>query len=309
MNTLSVNIHLMLASFYRPDGVSRCVLMEEKAFPSDVYAVASHLRMRGIDPADGILQARPRPGETTLRTEDVLDLLERWGGEVALLFLGGVNYFSGQWYDLPRLTEAAHRAGALAGCDLAHAAGNVPLACMTPAWISPSGARTSTGTPGPARSGARSSTAATRGIPESLGWPVSTPPLLSLAPLRASLDLFDRAGMDALPRKAVALTAYLEALLRAPPGAGLTVVTPAETGSRGCQLSLRVAAGAQALHTRLRAAGVMTDFREPDVVRLAPAPLFNTFHEVWQAARAVGQAAAGAPAGPPPAPPKGGTSK
>jgi len=325
MNTLSVNIQLMLASFYRPSGRRRKVVMEEKAFPSDVYAVRSHLGLRGADPEADLVWARPRAGETALRTEDVTGLIGERRDQVALVFLGGVNYFSGQWFDLERITRAAHDAGALAGFDLAHAAGNVPLSLHDwgtdfAVWCSYKYLNAGPGAIGgafvherhagdpavPRLAGWWGNAEATRFAMRpafdpaggAAGWQLSTPPLLSLAPLQLSLDLFERAGMAALRHKSMALTAYLESLLSTIPESGLTVITPVETGSRGCQLSLRVARDARGVHQRLRQAGVVTDFRAPDVMRMAPAPLFNTFHEIWRAARAVRDAVAATSASP-----------
>jgi kynureninase len=320
MNTLTVNIHLLLASFYRPAGRRRKVLMEEKAFPSDRYAVASHLRLRGADPEGDLLLVGPRAGEHAVRTEDVEVLLAERGREVALVFLPGVNYFTGQRFDLARITAAGHRAGCLVGTDLAHAAGNVPLALHDwdvdfAVWCSYKYLNAGPGAiagafvherhgqdPGvPRLAGWWGNDPASRFDMRPVfqpdrgaaGWQISTPPVLSLAPLAAALAQFDRAGMRALRAKSVALTGYLEALLAGLPGAALEILTPADPEARGCQLSLRLGGRGRWLHDRLRAAGVVGDYRDPDVVRLAPAPLFNTFHEVWRAGHAVRAALAG----------------
>jgi kynureninase len=314
MNTLTVNLHLMLASFYRPAPGRTRILMEARAFPSDTYAVTSHLHLRGVDPAEGILEAVPRTGEATLRTEDLEALIEEGGREIALVLLGGVNYYTGQWFDLARVAAAARRQGCVVGLDLAHAIGNVPLAlhewdvdCAV--WCSYKYLNGGPGAMGGAfvheRHGSDPAVPRLAGwwgndpasrfdmrrafAPEAgaAGWQISTPPVLSMAPLRASLSLFDRAGIGALRRKSEALTGYLEALLADLIPASLEVLTPADPGARGCQLSLHLPGRGRRLHEALRAEGIVTDYREPDVVRLAPVPLYNTFHEVWRTAETI----------------------
>jgi kynureninase len=314
MNTLTVNLHLMLASFYRPAGERVRVLMEDRAFPSDRYAVISHLALRGVDPEAGVLVARPRQGEATLRTEDLEGLLAERGREIALVLLGAVNYYTGQWFDIPRIAAAARREGCLVGLDLAHAAGNVPLALHDwdvdfAVWCSYKYLNGGPGAIGgafvharhandpavPRLAGWWGNDVATRfamrpafsAAPGAAGWQVSTPPMLSLAPLHASLELFDRAGMAALRRKSEALTGYLVALLADLAGDRLRVLTPAEPSARGCQVSLALPGRGREAHAALRARGIVTDYRDPDVVRLAPVPLYNTFHEVWRAAAAL----------------------
>jgi kynureninase len=325
MNTLTVNLHLMLASFYRPAGPRVKVLMEEKPFPSDRYAVASHLRLRGVDPDDAVVFARPRAGESWLRSEDLEALIAERGPELALVLLAGVNYYTGQWFDLPRVVQACRRAGCLVGFDLAHAAGNVPLALHEwdadfAVWCSYkylnagpgaiAGAfvhRRHAGDPSVLRlQGWWGNEPSTRfamrpdfvAPGDASGWQISTPPVLAIAPLRASLALFDRAGMTALRRKSEALTAYLEGLLEAIPGNPVRMLTPREPAARGCQLSLQVSGRARWLHDQLRQEGIVTDYREPDVIRMAPVPFYNTFHDVWRTARAV-RAAFQDPAAPP----------
>jgi len=317
MNTLTVNLHLMLASFYRPEGRRTRVLMEARAFPSDSYAVASHLKLRGVDPDDGILLAEPREGEAALRTEDIEALLRERGREVALVLLGGVNYFTGQFFDLGRITEAARRAGCLVGYDLAHAIGNVPLSLHDwgadfAVWCSykylnggpgaiggafvhsrhggdPAAGRLAGwwGNDPATRFAMRPEFAPDRGAS---GWQVSTPPVLSMAPLRASLALFDRTGLAALRQKSAGLTGYLEALLAGIPESPLRLLTPADSAARGCQLSIHLPDRGRVLHEALRREGLVTDYREPDVIRIAPAPFFNTYHEVWRVGLALRQA-------------------
>lgn len=315
MNTLTTNLHLMLASFYRPAGARVKVVMEENAFPSDQYAVASHLRVRGVDPAN-IIVARARPGEATLRTEDLEALLAERGQEIALLLLGGVNYYSGQLFALERLAGAAHREGIVVGYDLAHAMGNAPLSLHDwnvdfAVWCSYKYLNGGPGAPGGCfvhqRHGDDTGIQRLGGWwgndprtrfemrpefiprPGADGWQLSNPAILSMAPLRASMDLFDRAGYPALRAKSEALTGYLEALLAAIPGSPIRVLTPSAAAERGCQLSLHVAGRGRALHDALRERDIIADYRAPDVVRMAPTPLYNSYHDAWRTARAVGE--------------------
>ncbi len=314
MNSLTVNLHLMLATFYQPTGKRRKLLIDEPAFPSDLYAVQTHLSQRGLDPAEALLSVGPRPGEHLLHEEDVEAILERKGEEIAVVLLGAVNFLSGQWLDVPRLTRAAHERGCVVGCDLAHAAGNVPLSLHEwgvdfAVWCSYKYLNSGPGAVAgcfvherhghnldlPRLAGWWGNDPATRFrmheqrtfIPRegADGWQVSNPPILAMAPLRASLALFDEIGMAALRAKSELLTGYLEYLLdRLPPGA-VELLTPREPARRGCALSLRVRQGPREVLAALQEEGVVCDFREPDVIRVAPVPLYNTFHEVWRFAR------------------------
>lgn len=317
MNTLTVNLHLMLASFYRPAGTRVKVLMEDRAFPSDRYAVASHLQLRGVDPAEAIVVARPREGEESLRTEDIERLLAEQGKDIALVMLSGVNYLTGQWFDLGRIAAAARREGCMVGYDLAHAAGNVPLSlhdwdvdfavwCTYKYMNAGPGAvaaafvhrRHGSDPSIPRLSGWWGQTMANRFAMGPVyqpaagagGWELSNPPILSLAPLRASLEQFDRVGMTALRQKSESLTGYLAALLADIPADQLVLWTPEDAGARGCQLSYQIPGRGRAVHDRLRALGVVPDYREPDVVRFAPAPFYNTYTEMWRVAQAVREA-------------------
>lgn len=312
MNSLTVNLHLMLSTFYQPRPGREGILVEEGAFPSDNYALASHLRVRGVDPAAAIVVARPRPGESVLRTDDIEALLEARGGEIAVVMLGGVHYYTGQVLDMARIGRAAHRAGCLVGFDLAHAAGNVPLALHAwdvdfAIWCTYKYLNGGPGSIGACyvheRHGRNPALARLAGwwgndpatrlamhlnqtfvpVEGADGWQLSTPSLLSLLPLRASLEVFDRATMPALRTKSERLTGYLEHLILALPGRRVEVITPADPSARGAQLSLRIRRGGREVFGGLRARGVIGDFREPGVIRLAPAPLCNTFHEVWRA--------------------------
>jgi kynureninase len=304
----------MMATFYRPTPERHKILIESAAFPSDTYAAASQLRVRGVDPSLGLILATPREGEATLRIDDLEELLERRGREIALVLRSGVQYYTGQWFDIERITLAAKRQGCAVGWDLAHAVGNVPLRLHDwdvdfAAWCSYKylnagpGAiagcfvheRHGTNTELPRLAGWWGNDPSTRFRmhlePEFVpragadGWQVSNPPILAMAPLRASLEMFDEAGMEALRAKSLKLTGYLEGLLGLVPGAPFELITPRDGASRGCQLSLRVKDRAQERLAALEAAGFVGDFRPPDVIRVAPVPLYNTFHEVWRFAR------------------------
>jgi kynureninase len=315
MNSLTVNLHLLLATFYRPSGERRCILMDEPAFPSDLYALQSQVRHHGLDPKDCLLHVRPRPGEHLVREEDLEELLERRGREVAVVVWNGVNFLTGQFFDLPRLTEAAHRQGCVMGLDLAHAAGNVPLQLHDwgvdfAVWCSYKYLNGGPGAVGgafvhekhgrdlelPRLAGWWGNDPATRFrmqlqpdfIPRggADGWQVSNPPILSMAPLRASLELFDAAGMATLRTKSERMTAYLLYLLGAVGGsARFEVITPSEPARRGGQVSLLVHDRPREVLPDLQSAGVIADFREPNIVRIAAAPLYNTYRDIWRFAQ------------------------
>lgn len=311
MNGLTVNLHLMMVSFYRPTPTRHKVLIEDNAFPSDRYAVQSQIRWHGYDPRDALLEARPRTGEITLRTEDIEALIEEKGGEIALVMVGGVNYYTGQVYDMRRIADAARRRGCPVGFDLAHAVGNVPLSLHD--WGVDFGVWCSykylNGGPGSvAGAFVHERHARNLGVPRFAGWwgnnpdtrflmhrhsdfvpregadgwQISNPPILSMVALRPSLAAFSAAGMLGLRTKSVGLTGYLEYLIDRIASERLGLITPRDPEARGCQLSLRVKANGQILVEGLRARGVVADFREPDVIRVAPVPLYNTFHEIWR---------------------------
>lgn len=311
MNGLTVNLHLLMVSFYRPTAQRYKILIEDCAFPSDTYAVRTQIRYHGRDPAEALLVARPRPGEHTLRTADLLELIEREGPRLALVLLSGVNYFSGQVFDLPALTAAGQRCGALVGFDLAHAAGNIPLHLHDwnvdfAAWCNYKYCNSGPGAVAgayvherhardphlPRFGGWWGNDPATRfrmhlepefkPAPSADAWQLSNPPIFALAPVRVALELFDQASMPALRAKSERLTGYLQYLLDRMPSQRYTVITPRAAGERGCQLSILVHQRPRELFSALQAAGVVCDFREPNVVRIAPVPLYNTFHEVWR---------------------------
>ncbi|WP_254716264.1 kynureninase [Actinomadura sp. WMMB 499] len=311
MNSLTVNLHLMMASFYRPSGRRTRIVIEDAAFPSDSYAVASQAVHHGLDPAAAVVRLRPRAGEEHLRTEDVLAFLEREGDTVALVMLGGVNYLTGQLMDMPAITKAGRAAGAAVGWDLAHAAGNVPLRLHDwdvdfAAWCTYKYLNSGPGAVAgcfvherhvrdaavPRLSGWWGTEPSVRfrmdpdiAPPASAdAWQLSNPPILALAPVLASLEIFDRVGMAALRAKSERLTGYLAARLAA---SGLRVITPADPAARGTQLSLRVADAGELVRRLAEDHGVVADAREPDVVRLAPVPLYCTFHDCHRAAEAL----------------------
>ena len=307
MNTLTVNLHLMMVSFYRPTPERNRILVEGSAFPSDQYAVASQAAWHGYDPAECVIELRPREGEDVIRTEDIEDLLEREGERLALVFLGGVNYLTGQAFDMERITAAGHRQGCVVGFDLAHAMGNLALSLHDwnvdfAVWCSYKYLNGGPGCVGgcfvhdrhgrqkdlPRFAGWWGHDKATRfrmpsafeAIPGAEGWQLSNPPILPLAALRASLELFDEAGMDRLRAKSKRLTGYLEHLLRTRLAAELAVITPPDPEQRGCQLSLRTGPKGRRVHEHLSEHGIWCDWREPDVIRVAPVPLYNRFTDV-----------------------------
>jgi kynureninase len=311
MNALTVNLHLMMASFYRPTPERHKILIEAAAFPSDRYAVQSQLRFHGYDPDDALIEASPTPGRSTPRTEEIEALLQRRGSEIALVLLGGVNYYTGQAFDLERITQSGHGQGATVGFDLAHAAGNVPLELHDwdvdfAVWCSYKYLNAGPGAVAgcfvherharrvdlPRFAGWWGNDPATRfrmhlerefrPVPTADGWQLSNPPILALAPLGVALEIFDEAGMPALRAKSRRLTGYLQQWIDRAGGGLVQSITPREERARGCQISMRVLERPRELFEALRQGGVVGDFRPPDVVRVAPVPLYNTFHEVWR---------------------------
>ena len=315
MNSLTVNLHLMMATFYRPTKSRFKIVMEEPAFPSDTYAVKTQIIHHGLDPREALILARPREGEFTIRTEDILDLIEKQADQIAVVMFSGINFFTGQLFDIEKIAAAARRHGILAGFDLAHAIGNVPLSLHDwnvdfAVWCSykylnagpgaVAGAfvheRHATNTKLPRLAGWFGNDPNTRfrlhlepefvPVASADGWQISNPPIFSMAPLRASLAIFNEVGgMEPLRAKSIRLTSYLEFLLNQNGSKRFTIITPTSPGKRGCQLSILAHEHAKELHHELIAAGVKCDFREPNVIRVAPTPLYNTFHEVWRFAQ------------------------
>lgn len=317
MNTLTVNLHLMLVSFYRPTPTRHKILIESRAFPSDQYAVASQLRFHGFDPSEALIEAQPRASEAYLRTEDLIATIEQLGESLALILLGGVNYYSGQAFDLAAITRAGHDQGSVVGFDLAHAAGNLMLQLHDwqvdfAVWCSykylnagPGGiagcfvhdkhARRSdlprfAGWWGHNKSTRFAMPPEFEPLPGAEGWQISNSPILSLAALRAALEMFDEAGMPSLRAKSERLTGYLEYLLGLLPDERFEIITPRDPQQRGAQLSIRVHPNGKRVHEHLIQAGVVCDWREPDVIRVAPVPLYNTFEEVFRFVEIFGRA-------------------
>ena len=328
MNTLTVNLHLMMVSFYRPRDGRFKIMMEAGAFPSDQYAVESQLRWHGLDPEEALVEIAPRPGEECLRDEDILSAIEEHGNSLALVLFGGLNYYTGQLYDMAAITQAAHRAGAIAGFDLAHAAGNVPLRlhdwgvdfavwCTYKYMNSGPGAlggvfiheRHAFDTEIPRLAGwwgydEKRRFKMEKGFvpnPGAEGWQLSNAPILAFAPMRASHELFLQAGMDAIRQKSILLTGYLEFLIDDlnETGSQLQLITPRNPAQRGAQLSLLTGPEGKQLFEHLARQGVICDWREHNlptqdaagskagVIRLAPAPLYNSFSDVFQLSRII----------------------
>ena len=313
MNSLTVNLHLMLVSFFRPTASRHRVLIERPAFPSDRHAVVSHLLYHGLEPERSLLEVGPPAGEDLLQTADILAAIETAGESLALVLLPGVQYLTGQVLDGAAITAAARRQGACVGWDLAHAIGNVPLSlhdcgadfavwchykylCAGPGAVGGAfvHARHGAGRDLPRYAGWWGHDLASRfemgphhrPSPGADGWQLSNPPILSLAPLAAALEIYRDADMARLRAKSLRLTAHARLLIEQQCAASVTVLTPVPDAERGCQLSLRIAGGAGAgrrVHAELMHHGVICDWREPDVIRIAPSPLYNSFAELDQA--------------------------
>ncbi len=317
MNSLTVNMHLMLVSFYHPTPERFKILIEADAFPSDRYAVESHLKWHGYDPQEALLTLRPRPDEGAVRQEDIADFMACEGASIALIWLGGVNYYTGQVFDMAEMTRLGHAQGCLVGFDLAHATGNIPLHlhdwdvdCAV--WCSykylNAGPGAVAGCFVHERHAQRPDLSRLAGwwghdktsrfqmppnfdpIPGAEGWQVSNPPIFQLAALRASMAIFDEAGMARLRTKSERLTGYLQSAIEAHALPGVALITPDDPAQRGAQLSLQIERHGHALHQRLTQANIICDWREPDVIRVAPVPLYNTFSDVLTFANALGAA-------------------
>ena len=311
MNSLTVNLHLMMISFYRPQGKRRKILIEQQSFPSDRYAVESQIRMHNLDPDECLVEMVPRGNSRIIDESVIEDYLAEHGEQVALVLWPGVQYASGQFFDLERIAQSAHKAGALCGFDLAHAVGNVPLNLRDSGvdfavWCTYKYLNAGMGAVAGCfvnnRHGESDSLTRLHGWwgtkPESRflmesefvpasgaeAWVMSNPPILAMAPIRVSLALFQQAGMTVLHEKSVAMTAYLEQLINYELNDSIEIITPGQPERRGCQLSLRVLAGRDAgrtLFEQLEKAGTIPDWREPDLIRVAPVPLYNRFEDCW----------------------------
>ena len=304
MNTLTVNLHLMMVSFYRPTQKRHKIIIEGDAFPSDIYAVESQIKHHGFLPENSLIKLRPRDGESAIRTEDISAIIEREGDEIALIMLGGVNYYTGQVFDFEKITKIAHNKGINVGFDLAHAAGNIKLELHKwgvdfAVWCSYKYLNSGPGSVAgafvhekhhntnlPRFAGWWGHNKEDRfkmpdkfnPIASAEGWQLSNPPILSLAAIRASLSIFDEVGMDKLVSKSIKLTDYLVFLLNSVNTDRIEIITPKE---RGCQLSIRVNNGDKKLFDSITVKGVIADWREPDVIRVAPIPLYNSFQDVF----------------------------
>ncbi len=311
MNQLTVNLHLLMVSFYRPTDKRFKILCEAKAFPSDQYAMQSQVKFHGYKPDDAIIEVAPRDGENCIRHEDIIEAIEKNKDSLALIMIGGVNYFTGQVFSMKAITEAGHKAGAMVGFDLAHAAGNLKLelhnwnvdfAC----WCSykylnsgPGGVsgvfineRHLTEKDIPRFSGWWGHDKGTRfkmekdfvPMPTAEAWQMSNAPVLSMAAHKAAVDIFDEVGMDALVAKAEVLTGYLEFIIdeiNKSLEQKLEIITPRDKTQRGCQISIVAHGRGKDLFNKLTEAGVISDWREPNVIRCAPVPLYNSFEDVF----------------------------
>lgn len=310
MNSLSVNLQLLLISFYRPTEQRYKILIEANAFASDRYAVSAQLKLHGHDPQHDLIEIRPRPGEQLIRTEDLLEVIDREGHRIATVLLPGVQYLTGQLFDMETITERAQQQGCIVGFDLAHAIGNVPLQLHAwnvdfAVWCSYKYLNSGPGAIGGAFVHERHAQDFTRPrlsgwwghekhsrfnmphefmpLPGAEGWQLSNPSIFACAPLLSSLEIFKQAGLPALRSKSIQLTGYLTTLLTAQ-CPQIQIITPASTQERGCQLSLRLplsAHHAKRIYDQLLCQGVVCDWREPDIIRAAPVPLYNTFQDVW----------------------------
>ncbi|XP_063868605.1 kynureninase-like isoform X1 [Scylla paramamosain] len=312
MNALTVNLHLLLLDFYQPTETRYKIMIEGHAFPSDRYAIQSQVRLRGLDPEKAVLQVRPRPGEHTIRTEDILQLLKEEGPSIAVVCLSGVQYYTGQKFDMERVTKAAQEQGCVVGWDLAHAVGNVEVkldewgvdfACWCTYKYLNSGAGCLGGSyvnarhnerTGPRLQGWWSNRQETRFEMQEHcdrssavdGFRISNPPPLLIACVLSSLEIFREAGMARLLQKQFLLTGYLEMLIKSHFRRGnnerplVTIITPEDTSQRGCQLSLIFSFPLKQVHKEISKRGIMCDIRQPNVMRIAPAPLYTSFRDV-----------------------------
>ncbi|MBS1625348.1 MAG: kynureninase [Bacteroidetes bacterium] len=312
MNNLTVNLNLMMVTFYRPSGSKTKIVIEGSAFPSDYYAVEQQIRFHGLKAEDNIIELLPREGEVTLRTEDILDTLTRHKDEIALVLLGGVNYYSGQFFDIKSISDCCRKNNLTLGLDLAHAIGNVELKLHDwnidfATWCSYKYLNSGPGGVSgvfvhnkyakrpdlPRFAGWWGNDEKTRFkmekrfVPQegAAGWQMSNAPIMNMAAHKASLELFEKAGIKNLRKKSVQLTAYLEYLLQ-PTITGhqspISIITPSDPRARGCQLSLQTKSNGKKIFDKLTKAGVIADWREPDVIRIAPVPLYNSFEDVWR---------------------------
>jgi kynureninase len=315
MNSLTINLHMLLASFYQPRDQRRKIVMEDYAFSSDAYAIRSHVAFRGRDPDKDVIRLKPREGEDSLRTEDVVAVLRERGEEISTILFGAVNYYSGEFMDIPTITAAAHDVGAYAGWDLAHAAGNIPMNVHDwgvdfAAWCSYKYLNAGPGSVAGAFIHVKHHTSAlprlegwwtnkpeTRFVMNPVvdpletaeAWAVSNPPVLIMSPALSALEVFSDVGMPAIRARSLQLTQYMRQLVAALDAQNrVHVITPSDPDRHGAQLSIRVPIEPFALIERMyQNHGVLGDARNPDIIRLAPIPMYNTFHDVWRAITAL----------------------
>ena len=309
MNTLTVNLHLMLVSFYRPNGRRNKILIEADAFPSDKYAVQSQIRFHGLDPSECLIELAARDGETCLRHKDIQTVIERQGEEIALVIFGNTNYYTGHYFDMKKITEWGHAQGCMVGFDCAHGAGNHPLnlhdsGCDFAVWCNYKYLNSGPGGMSgvfihqkhlndpsiPRFEGWWGHNKATRfnmrgefdPTPTAEAWQLSNPPIMALAAVWASLKLFDEVGMQQLRKKSIALTGYLEELVESLGKDVINIITPKNPEERGSQLSIQVKNADKALFDDITERGVIADWREPDVIRVAPVPMYNSFEDAFR---------------------------
>lgn len=308
MNTLTVNLHMMMISFYRPEGKRKKIVIEADAFPSDKYAAESQIRLHGHDPKENLIELKARDGEVCLREEDIHDVIENHGDEIALIMLGNTNYYTGQYFDMKKISEWGHAKGCFVGFDCAHGAGNVPLelhdsGCDFAVWCNYKYLNSGPGGMGgafvnerhhhdksiPRLEGWWGHNKDTRfkmrdafePIPTTEAWQLSNPPILAMVAVWSSLKIFDEVGIYKLREKAIKLTGYLEFLVKSLGDEVINIITPADPNQRGSQLSIQVKNADKKLFDIITEKGVIADWREPDVIRVAPVPMYNSFEDVF----------------------------
>ncbi len=309
MNTLTTNLHLMVVSFYNPTPGRHKIIIESDSFPSDKYALESQIRQRGFNPENSLILWKPREGEDLCRYEDLEAIVQEHGDSIALLLIGNTNYYSGQFYPIKKITELGHNNGSKVGFDLAHGVGNImpelhdngpdfAVWCTYKYLNSGPGSlggcfvherhhnnrniQRFTGWWGQNKDTRFNMRKGFEPIPTAEGWQLSNPPILSMAAVKASLDIFTQAGMKNIKAKSNKLTGYLEFLVNDLNNENIKIITPSDPAQRGCQLSIQVKNADKSLHTKFTQAGIISDWREPDVIRVAPAPLYNSFKDVFE---------------------------
>ncbi|GGX21443.1 kynureninase [Aquimarina muelleri] len=309
MNTLTTNLHLLMVSFYQPTKTKYKIVIESDAFPSDRYAVESQLHFHGFDPKEGLIEWKPRKGEELLHIDDLEEILDHQGDEIALLLIGGLNYYTGQYLDIKKIADLGHAKECMVGIDLAHGVGNIQPKLHDSgvdfaAWCTYKYLNSGPGSLGglfvhekhaynkdlKRFAGWWSHNKKTRFnmrqefdvMPGAEGYQLSNPPILSMAAIKASLDIFNEVGMDTLRKKSIALTGYFEFLIHQIDTDRIKIITPDNPEERGCQLSIQVKNADKSLHQKLTDHHIITDWREPDVIRCAPTPLYNSFEDVFK---------------------------